>query len=236
VSAARYPREVPVPPFRPQAVVFDLDGLLVDSEGRWGEAERAVVASYGRPWDEAIRTLLLGRGPDDAAARLAEHLGVDDVAEVAERMLDEAAAAFDRGIPVRPGARELVDGLAGRVPIAVATNSVRVLAEKALASSGLAGAFDAVVAVEDVTEPKPAPEPYLAACAALGADPRRSVALEDSPVGMTSARAAGLWVIGCPQLAEVEGLAAHVLVTSLTEVDPAALLDPADRGGIPGQA
>jgi HAD superfamily hydrolase (TIGR01509 family) len=204
--------------------VFDLDGLLVDSEGRWGEAERAVVASFGRPWQEEIRTLLLGTGPETAAARLAIHLEVEDVAEVRRRMLAAAVEAFGRGIPVRRGAGELVDALRGRVPLAIATNSERVLAEQALASAGLDGRIDVVVCVEDVPLPKPAPDPYVCACRLLGVDPARSVAFEDSPVGMRSAAEAGLWVVGCPSFAGIATDDAHVVIGSLVEVDPDALL------------
>ncbi len=218
-----------MPPFRCAAVVFDLDGLLVDSEGRWGEAERAVVASFGRPWDESVRAELLGRGPREAAALLASHLGVDDTAEVGRRLQAEALRAFERGVPARPGAAELVGDLRGRVPLAVATSSERPLAERALTYSGLDGAFEAVVTAEDVQRTKPAPDPYLRACELLGAPPERSVALEDSPVGMRSARSAGLWVIGCPsdRAADLDTAAAHVLVGSLTEVSASALLDGA---------
>jgi HAD superfamily hydrolase (TIGR01509 family) len=213
-----------VPPFAPVAVVFDLDGLLVDSEGRWGEAERAVVASFDRPWDEAIRTLLLGQGPQGAAEALGEHLGIADVGAIRERMLDEALRAFERGVPLKDGASALLDGLRGRVPLAVATNSLRVLAERALAQAGIGEAFDAVVCADDVARPKPAPDPYAEACRRLGVEPSRCVGLEDSPVGMRSARDAGLWVIGCPSFEGQPPGPAHVTVSSLAEVDPAALL------------
>jgi HAD superfamily hydrolase (TIGR01509 family) len=204
--------------------VFDLDGLLVDSEDAWGEAERAVVASYDRPWDDAVRELLLGTGPEEAARRLAAHLGVPDVAEVAARIDRAALAAFEGGIAIRPGARALVAGLSGLVPMAVATNSVRVLAERSLASAGLADLLPVVVTADDVAAPKPDPEPYAVACARLDADPSCAVAFEDSPVGMRSARAAGLWVVGCPSLVAVPADLADDVVASLAEVDPAVLL------------
>lgn len=208
------------PPFPVQSVVFDLDGLLVDSEERWGEAEQQVVESFGRPWDPAVRTELLGKGPEDAALTLAAHLGDGvDPAEVARRMLAAALEAFDRGIPVLPGARELVEGLRGRVPIGVATNSRRVLAERALTATGLGSLVDVVVCVDDVALPKPAPDPYATACEKLGADPTRSVAFEDSPVGMRAARAAGLWVVGCPSFPDQPVVDADVVIASLTEVD-----------------
>lgn len=212
------------PPFRPQAVIFDLDGLLVDSEGRWGEAEQEVVESFGRPWDPAVRTQLLGKGPTEAAMALSLHLGGVDPEEVDRRLLDAALAAFDRGIPLQPGAAALVGGLHGRVPMGVATNSRRVLAERALRACGLDALVDTVVCVEDVPLPKPAPAPYATACARLGVEPTRSVALEDSPVGMRSARAAGLWVIACPSFPDQPVTDADAVVASLTEVQVDALL------------
>jgi HAD superfamily hydrolase (TIGR01509 family) len=212
------------PPFVPEAVVFDLDGLLVDSEGAWGEAEERVVASYGKPWDPALRTLLLGRGPDDAARLVAEFVGADDPREVSRRLLQEAVRAFTRGIAPRPGAEALVGGLADRVPVAVATNSRRVLAELSLDSAGLTAFVDAVVCAEDVAAPKPAPDPYLTACRLIGADPARSVCLEDSPVGAASAHAAGLWVIACPSFPGTVITAADAVVASLLDLSPADFL------------
>jgi HAD superfamily hydrolase (TIGR01509 family) len=205
-------------------VVFDLDGLLVDSEGVWGRAERAVVGHYDRPWDEAVRALLLGSGPKRAAELLAAHLDVADIAEVGSRLEAAAHAAFADGIDVRPGARRLVEALHGRVPLAVATNSSRTLAGRALASAGLNGLLPVVVSSDDVTAPKPSPEPYLAACGRLAADPSCSVAFEDSPVGLQAARAAGLWTVGCPSLAPLPPDAADALVATLDDVDPAVLL------------
>lgn len=211
------------PPFAPVAVVFDLDGLLVDTEDLWELAERRVVAGYGVEWDPAVRPQLLGRGPDETSAILAAFVGAGDVREVDRRLLGAAVEEFRGGVVARPGAARLVEALAGRLPVAVATNSRRVLAELALTASGLLEHVEAVVCLEDVRAAKPAPDPYLTACRALRADPSRSVAFEDSPVGSRSARAAGLWVVGCPSL-PTSVLDADVLVGSLEDVDPAALL------------
>lgn len=186
------------PPFSPVAVVFDLDGLLVDSEPLWGRAEKRVVLGLGHAWDPAIRTLLLGKGSEDAAAALAAYVGGVDAVEVERRMLAEALTEFRNGVQARAGAHGLVGALDGRIPLAVATNSRRVLAELALTSAGFDGRFQAVVCAEDVRAPKPAPDPYRTACARLGVDPARCVAFEDSPTGVASAKAAGLWVVGCP--------------------------------------
>jgi HAD superfamily hydrolase (TIGR01509 family) len=209
----------PRPPFTPLGVVCDLDGLLVDSEPAWGRAEEALVRSYGRVWDPAVQREALGSGPDEAAAIFAAFVGEGDVRAVGHRLLQEAVKQFDRGIEPRPGARALLRPLAGALPIGVATNSQRVLAELALASSDLAGYVDLLVCAEDVAAAKPAPDPYLAACAGLGVEPARAVGLEDSRRGAEAARAAGLWVIGCPSLAGTVLPAAHVVVGSLEELD-----------------
>ncbi len=212
------------PPFVPEAVVFDLDGLLVDSEDAWGAAERRVVLDYGKPWDPAVRTLLLGRGPDEASRVLAEYVGARDPREVERRTLQAVVREFERGILPRPGAAELVAALRGRVPLGVATNSRRVLAELSLEGAGLTSSVDTLVCVEDVAAPKPAPDVYVQACRRLGADPERSVALEDSPIGALAARDAGCWVIGCPSFPGTVLDTADALVACLTEVDPDELL------------
>lgn len=206
------------PPFSPTAVVFDLDGLLVDSEPLWGLVEERVVLDLGHPWDPTIRALLLGKGPEDAATMLAAHLGGVHADEVGRRMLAAAVAEFEGGVEAQPGAHELVRSLGGRLPLALATNSRRVLAELALTSAGFDGLFQAVVCAEDVRAPKPAPDPYQAACARLGVDPTRSVAFEDSPVGVASAKAAGLWVVGCPSFPGQTLAGADAVVTRLVDV------------------
>lgn len=199
--------------------MFDLDGLLVDSEPLWGLAEERVVLSLGQPWDPAIHTLLLGKGPEDTAATLATLLGGVHADEVKRRMLVAATAEFEGGVEAQPGAHELVRSLRGRLPLAVATNSRRALAELALTSAGFDGHFQAVVCAEDVRAPKPAPDPYQAACARLDVDPATSVAFEDSPTGVASAKAAGLWVVGCPSFPGQEALAgADAVVMRLVDV------------------
>lgn len=212
------------PPFLAKGLVFDMDGLLLDSEDAWGRAEERVVADLGHPWDPALRTLLLGRGPEDAATALAAFLGEEDADEVGSRLLEAALEEFRSGLELRPGAEELVRDLAGRVPLAVATNSRRVLAEEALGGTGLLPCFSAVVCAEDVGRTKPAPDPYVTACARLGVVPRTAIGLEDSPVGMQSARDAGLWVIGCPSFPDEPTDAAHVVIGSLTELEADVLL------------
>lgn len=214
----------PGPPDPPDAIVFDLDGLLIDSEGAWARASQQVVEDLGGLWDEGVHRRLLGTGPAAAALVVAEYLGNrHDPAQIATRMLAAAVTEFGRGLDPRPGATDLVVALHGRLPLAVATNSSRMLAEHALSAVGLAERFETVVCADDVTAPKPAPEPYAQACAGCGARPGRSVALEDSPAGVQSATAAGLWVIGCPSLPDVT-LSAHAVIASLADIDPDVLV------------
>lgn len=212
------------PPFRPQAILFDLDGTLVDSEPLWGEAERHVVLSHGKPWDEAIREAMHGRGPEDAARVLADHVGVTDWAAIERQLLVAMAERLRAGVRTLPGARTLLAELAGRVPVAVVTNSRRVLADLAMVSSGLDEWVSTLIAAEDAEAPKPAPDPYETAARALGVDPTRCLAIEDSLVGITSAATAGCWVIACPASAEQATDGAHVVVDSLEELDPSDLV------------
>ncbi|MDP8977328.1 MAG: HAD family phosphatase [Actinomycetota bacterium] len=212
------------PPFAPQAVVFDLDGVLVDTEQLWGRAERRLVESFGVAWDPALRPRLLGRGPADAALVLAEHVGLPDRADLVEARLQEAAVGeFRSRLEPRPGARPLVTALVSHMPLAVATNSRRALAELSLGVAGFADCFAAVVSADEVDDPKPAAGPYAAACRRLGVEPGRTVAIEDSPVGVASAKTAGLWVVGCPSLPGEDMGAADALVRRLDDIDPARL-------------
>lgn len=204
-------------PLAPEAVVFDLDGLLIDSEDAWGRAEQAVVTALGQPWDPAIRTLLLGHGPEEASRLLAEHLGAGhDAGEIDRLLLAAAIAEFDGGLPARPGAVALIEAL--DVPLAVATNSRRELAETALYAAGLSEVFATIVTCEDVAHPKPAPDPYLLACERLGSQPPRTLVLEDSPVGVQAAKAAGCHVIGVPSYAHSDLSAADHVAADLHEV------------------
>lgn len=226
---------VPSPPSVPDAVVFDLDGLLVDSEHAWARADRRVVEECGGVWDDAVHRMLLGRGPEEAARLLADYLGGRrSIADIAGRVLVAAHAEFADGLEPRPGAMALVEGLYGRVPMAVATNSSASLAARALRGTRLDQWLDTVVCVDDVAAPKPAPDLYELACAKAGARPARSVALEDSPSGVAAARAAGLWVIGCPSLADVSLASAHAVVDSLLDVDVERLCHLTPRAGSRG--
>jgi HAD superfamily hydrolase (TIGR01509 family) len=206
----------------PEAVVFDCDGLLLDTESRWSVGEIALFARYGRSFGLEEKRVLLGTAATAAAGvleRLLDQPGRGR--ELVHELVELVATEISHARPL-PGARELVGALRGRVPIAVASNSPRRLLDLALGASGL-GPFDATLAGDEVAHGKPAPDLYLEACARLGALPSRAAALEDSPTGVAAARAAGLYVIGVPSLAGTE-LDADLVAPSLTEASVAAAL------------
>ena len=183
------------------AIVFDNDGLLLDTEEAWTRAQTTLFDRYDRVFEEQHKRSLLGTSSVTAAARLELMLdqpgrGFELVGECHELVMEEALA----GVPPRPGALELVGSIrdAG-LPVGLASNSSRGFVERVLSVAGLLnGHFDLIVTADDVQHPKPAPDLYLAACAGLGVAPERAAALEDSETGVASARAAGLFVVAVP--------------------------------------
>ena len=209
------------------AVVFDNDGLLLDTEQAWTRAEETLFERRGRAFSAEHKRTLLGSSRSTAAAMLEEILdrpgaGEDLMDELHELVMAEAL----QGAPPRPGALELVSALrAAGTPLAVASNSSREFVERVLGGAGLLdGHFQTVVTADDVARPKPAPDLYLAACAALGAEPRRAAALEDSPPGVASARAAGLFVIAVPYLPGTRLEGASLAAASLADPEVAEAL------------
>lgn len=209
------------------AIVFDNDGLLLDTEEAWTRAETVLFRRYDAEFTMAHKRSLLGSSRTVAAAKLEAMLdrpGHGDALmdELHDLVMEEALA----GVDPRPGALDLLAALAERgVPIAVASNSSREFVERTLGGAGLLdGRFTTVVTADEVERPKPAPDLYLAACAALAADPARCAALEDSEPGVESARAAGLFVIGVPYFADQELPGASMTATSLGHPDVSAAL------------
>ncbi|MGD0273285.1 MAG: HAD family phosphatase [Gaiellaceae bacterium] len=192
-------------------IVFDNDGLLLDTEPCWTRAQERVFRRHGRAFDLEAKRALVGTAPATAAPIL-EHLlelpGRGD--ELSGEMYALALEEITAGAELRPGALELFDELHGRWPLAVASNAPRRHLLAGLRRVGLAGEFEVALGVEDVSAPKPSPDLYLRACELLGVDPARSIALEDSPPGVAAARAAGLYVLGVPSVAGVELEADHV--------------------------
>lgn len=206
-------------PGRFRAVVFDMDGLLLDSEEAWHQAERDLLAAHGAVLTEADRIASVGRSVDDVILWYAERVGVGP--ERAPELRDELMRLVrDRyaEISPMPGARELIRRLRGRVQLGLASNTDRPLVDHALAATGLRDAFDVVVTADDVAAAKPAPDLYLLACERLGVRPDEAVALEDSETGVRAAKAAGMTCIAIPQVEGLDVSAADRIVDSLEQL------------------
>jgi HAD superfamily hydrolase (TIGR01509 family) len=178
---------------RAGAVVFDCDGLLIDSEVRWASAERRVVEGHGGVWSEELRERLVGGSGEHTAICIAEWVGLPDsaAANVLVDVYDSYLAVIEElGVEPMPGAHSLVAALAGRLPLAVASNTREHMVRATLSASGLPPVFEHVFAPSEQRRPKPAPDVYLAACEALGVEAGDAVAFEDSQPGMAAARAA----------------------------------------------
>jgi HAD superfamily hydrolase (TIGR01509 family) len=208
-----------------EAVLFDMDGTLVDSEKVWDVGLRELARRYGGELSAAARTLMIGTSMAESMDILHNDITQpwrDPYTSVSwlERRVSEL---FAEGLIWRPGARELLAAVrAAGIPTALVTATRRHLVEVALGTIG-GDNFDVVVCGDEVERTKPHPEPYRTAAATLGVDPRRCVAIEDSPTGVASARAAGCVVVAVPSevaLSHVEGV---VLVDSLELLDVAAL-------------
>jgi HAD superfamily hydrolase (TIGR01509 family) len=200
----------------PAAALFDNDGLTLDTEAAWTRAEVALFAQHGQTFTIEHKRELLGTSMAAAALTLERMLGRpgDELAAALDVLVLEEVAA---GIEPMPGAVALLRALrAARVPLAMVSNSRRGFVELGLDAAGLKGAFDVIVTAEEVARPKPAPDAYLAAAAALNADPSACVVLEDSPTGVAAARAAGAVTIGVPSLPGVT-LEADVVAASLED-------------------
>ena len=210
-----------------EAIVFDNDGLLLDTEHAWTRAEVELFARRGAAFTEDHKRDLIGTSRTESALKVERML---DLPGRGEALMDElhelVLAELAAGVPPRPGALELVAAArAAGLPLGLASNSSREFLERALAVSELAnGDFDVVVSADDVSAPKPAPDIYLAACAALGAAPAGSAALEDSPPGVAAARAAGMYVIAVPYFPDTVIEGASLMARSLADPEVAAAL------------
>jgi HAD superfamily hydrolase (TIGR01509 family) len=208
------------PLHRFRAVVFDLDGLLLETELLWHRAEVRLFERHGSDFTFEDKLTVMGTSAAFTGEFFARRLGLPEeeapalIREVTELMHQELQGQVD----ARPGAVELVKRLRGRVRLGLASNSPRFLVEAALSSAGFSDAFDAVVSSDDVANHKPAPDLYLLACERLGVAPSEALALEDTASGIASAKAAGLTCIAVPQFAETDVTAADRVIDSLEEL------------------
>lgn len=211
-----------------QAVLWDLDGTLVDTEPYWIGAEYRLVESFGGSWDDEHAHALVGNPLLVSAAYLREHGGVElPLSEIVDRLLTEVVADVRREVVWRPGVRRLLAELrAAGVPCAMVTMSYEVLAAT-VADRLPAGTFDTLVTGDQVSNGKPDPEAYLTAAARLGVEPSRCLAIEDSPAGVASAEAAGCVVLAVQNqvpLAEAPGRTVLDDLDAVSVEDLAALI------------
>lgn len=202
-----------------RAVLFDMDGLLVDSEPVWSIAEAEIMAWLGGPWNLDVKARCVGRRVDEACRILVGVAGSTvPPEEVAGRLVARMCELFREDLPVLPGAVELVDALrAAGVATALVSSSYRALVDAALESFG-AHRFDVTVGGDEVVRAKPDPEPYVTAAARLGAHVADCVVVEDSAAGATSGVAAGCRVLAVPNVVPMPAGIAHAEAASLTEV------------------
>jgi HAD superfamily hydrolase (TIGR01509 family) len=210
------------PPHRYRAVVFDMDGLLLDTEVVWQAAEEQLFAAHGAVFTREDKLAVIGTSFDLTARYFAERLGQppEQGPALVEEMVLSMYQALQVDVAGRPGALELVARLRGRLPLALASNSPRRLVDAALATARLTDVFDVIVTSDDVARSKPAPDIYLLVCERLGVAPEHVLALEDSGAGVASAKAAGLACIAVPQFAETDVAAADRVIDSLEELIP----------------
>ncbi|KAA9151915.1 HAD family phosphatase [Amycolatopsis acidicola] len=181
------------------AVVFDLDGVLVDSEQTWDEVRRAVVAGQGGRWTDEATRAMQGMSTPEWARYLVGELGVPLTPEhVAEVVIDEMAKRYAGGPPVLPGAEETVRAVAERYPVAIASSSPPVLIKAFLEATNLTGVVRIAVSSEQVDAGKPAPDVYLKATELLGVQAKDCAAVEDTTNGLKAALAAGMSVYAVP--------------------------------------
>lgn len=221
-----------------EGVVFDMDGVLVDTEPVWEEVRRAYVAESGGVWQPDSQRRLMGMSTSEWARYLSDELGVHrDPKTVADEVVARMAARYRQALPLLPGAVDAVHRLAVRFRLGLASSSPRLLIEQVLASAGLDGAFAATLSTEEVAAGKPAPDVYLAAAQRLGLPADRCAAIEDSTNGLRAAAAAGCAVIAVPRPdyppAPEAIESADLVITRLDELTPEAV---ARLGSKPGEA
>ncbi|ARX82302.1 HAD family hydrolase [Streptomyces alboflavus] len=203
-----------------QAVLLDMDGTLVDTEGFWWDAEVEVFAALGHTLDESWRDIVVGGPMTRSAGFLIEATGADiTLAELTVLLNDGFEDRISRALPLMPGAARLLAELAAHdVPTALVSASHRRIIDRILGSIGTHH-FRLTVAGDEVERTKPHPDPYLIAAAGLGAEPGRCAVIEDTATGVAAAEAAGCRVVAVPSVAPIAPAAGRTVVPSLEQVD-----------------
>jgi HAD superfamily hydrolase (TIGR01509 family) len=218
-----------------QAVVFDLDGVIIDTEAVWEEVRRAYVAEYGKQFLPDSQTRMMGMSTGEWSTHLSRDVGVPRTPEeVASDVLGRMAERYREDLPLIPGSVDAVRRMAVRFPVALASSSARILIDQVLETAGLSDVFRVTLSTEEVPRGKPAPDVYLEAARRLDVDPHACAAVEDSTNGIRAADRAGMAVIAVPRpdyppSAEALGLAAVVL-DSLAELTPRVVERAATTG------
>ena len=207
---------------RYRAAIFDMDGLLLYTETLWHEAEAELFSRHGAVFTHEDQMRVIGTNFEITARYFAERLGwpFEQRAELVEESIALMHDLVRVHVNARPGAVELIESIRGLdgIRLGLASNSPRFLVDDALATAGLADAFDTIVTSDDVDHAKPAPDIYRLACRRLGIDPADAVALEDSTSGVIAAKTAGLACIAVPMFAETDVSAADRVIDSLEEL------------------
>ncbi len=184
-----------------RALLFDMDGLMVDSEPLWFDVERDFARAHGGDWTHELAQSGIGKGLDHTLRTMHTTFGLPIDRASHEREIVDLFLARAHTLAIKPGCREFLAAGRGVVPIAAASSSVGRLVRGVLEGLGLAPSFDAIVSGDDVVNPKPAPDIFLEAARRLGVPPAGCVVLEDSLAGTTAAHAAGMQVIAVPERA-----------------------------------
>ncbi len=182
-----------------EAVVFDLDGVLIQTEEIWDEVRERLARDHNGRYGPEEQRAMMGMSSPEWSRYMHEHVGLPESPhEIAAEVVERMAARYREHLPMIDGAVDAVERLAAQWPLGVASSSNRPLIDLVLDLSGLGPLFRATVSSEEVARGKPAPDVYLEACRRLGVDPTRSAAVEDSHAGIRSAKAAGMRVLAIP--------------------------------------
>jgi HAD superfamily hydrolase (TIGR01509 family) len=212
-------------------VIFDLDGLLLDSEQLWDEAREELSRERGGRWHDGAQRDMMGMSSPEWSRYMHEQIGLrENPEEISAEVVRRMEALYRKRLPLVPGAREAVERMAARWPLGLASSSNRPLIDLALELAELAQFFRATLSSEEVARGKPAPDVYLEAAKRLGVEPTRAAAIEDSHNGIRAAAAAGMLVVAVPNRRFPPGedalAEADVVLDSLEELAPEAISRP----------